>query len=260
MIVDTTMYDLSMTLIIAKVTNTDEIVFSSDSMALKEDGTIFSDSVEKIFKLADKIYWAAAGEGIYPDDLKLANLYLAEHICNALNSTETYSMDTVAIMFGAGMRRVFEVNTRDNLLLDCVLVGFSKNQSGYFKPEVYSISSRNNFMPEVSVQGLLVGDIDKSFKESWEGMSRNYDTLAAEEQQLIEEVSNKIPSVGGAVTTVIIGDSMSKKLFKRLIKSASQPAPKEEGQSAKNDSYSGKQTRSRKTADTSAKRSDTSPK
>lgn len=44
---------------------------------------------------------------------------------------------------------------------------------------------------------------------------------------------------------------MSKKLFKKLIKRASQPKPKEQAQQAKSDSYNGKQTRRRKTEDTS---------
>lgn len=46
---------------------------------------------------------------------------------------------------------------------------------------------------------------------------------------------------------------MSKKLFDRLIKQASTPVPKEQDKQRHPGSYSGKQTRPRKTADTSAK-------
>jgi hypothetical protein len=51
---------------------------------------------------------------------------------------------------------------------------------------------------------------------------------------------------------------MSKKKFLRLIKLASQPLPKEADKQPRPDSYSGKQTRLHKTANTSAKRSDKS--
>lgn len=44
---------------------------------------------------------------------------------------------------------------------------------------------------------------------------------------------------------------MSKKLFKKLIKRASQPKPKAQEQQAKSDNYNGKQTRRHKTEDTS---------
>lgn len=53
---------------------------------------------------------------------------------------------------------------------------------------------------------------------------------------------------------------MSKKLFKSLIKSASLPVPKEQDKQRQSDSYTGKQTRSRKTANTSVKRNGKSPK
>jgi hypothetical protein len=43
---------------------------------------------------------------------------------------------------------------------------------------------------------------------------------------------------------------MSKKLFKKLIKRASQPVPKEPGKQQPSGGYTGKQTRSRKTGDT----------
>lgn len=46
---------------------------------------------------------------------------------------------------------------------------------------------------------------------------------------------------------------MSKKLFNRLIKRASQPVPKEQDKQRHPESYTGKQTRPGKTADTSAK-------
>ena len=46
---------------------------------------------------------------------------------------------------------------------------------------------------------------------------------------------------------------MSKKLFKRLIKKASMPVPKEQDKQRHPESYSGKQTRPRNAEDTSAK-------
>lgn len=48
---------------------------------------------------------------------------------------------------------------------------------------------------------------------------------------------------------------MSKKLFKKLIKKASTPVPKEQDKQLHPEGYTGKQTRSRNTGDTSAKRS-----
>lgn len=48
---------------------------------------------------------------------------------------------------------------------------------------------------------------------------------------------------------------MSKKLFKKLIKKASTPVPKEQDKQLHPEGYSEKQTRSRKAGDTSAKRS-----
>ena len=51
---------------------------------------------------------------------------------------------------------------------------------------------------------------------------------------------------------------MSKKLFNKLIKRASQPVPKEQDKQLHPDGYNEKQTRSRKSADTSAKRDDKS--
>ena len=53
---------------------------------------------------------------------------------------------------------------------------------------------------------------------------------------------------------------MSKKLFKRLIKKASQPEPKEPGKQPRPDGYNEKQTRSRTAEDTSAKRRNKSQK
>lgn len=46
---------------------------------------------------------------------------------------------------------------------------------------------------------------------------------------------------------------MSKKLFKRLIRRASQPVPKEQDKQRHPESYSGKQTRQRSAGGTSAK-------
>ena len=51
---------------------------------------------------------------------------------------------------------------------------------------------------------------------------------------------------------------MSKKLFKKLIKQASTPVPKEQDKQLHPEGYNEKQTRSRNTEDTSAKRSDKS--
>jgi len=51
---------------------------------------------------------------------------------------------------------------------------------------------------------------------------------------------------------------MSKKLFKKLIKRASTPVPKEQDKQLHPEGCSEKQTRSRNVADTSAKRSDKS--
>jgi len=51
---------------------------------------------------------------------------------------------------------------------------------------------------------------------------------------------------------------MSKKLFKKLIKRASQPVPKEQDKQLHPEGYSEKQTRSRKVVDTSVKRNDKS--
>lgn len=51
---------------------------------------------------------------------------------------------------------------------------------------------------------------------------------------------------------------MSKKLFQKLIKRSSQPVPKEQDKQLHPEGYNGKQTRPRKTEDTSAKRSDKS--
>lgn len=48
---------------------------------------------------------------------------------------------------------------------------------------------------------------------------------------------------------------MSKKLFKQLLKRASTPVPKEQDKQLHPEDYSEKQTRSRKTEDTSAKQS-----
>ena len=48
---------------------------------------------------------------------------------------------------------------------------------------------------------------------------------------------------------------MSKKLFNKLIKRASKPVPKELDKQLHPDSYNEKQTRSRKSANTSVKRS-----
>jgi len=48
---------------------------------------------------------------------------------------------------------------------------------------------------------------------------------------------------------------MSKKLFKKLIRRASQPVPKEQDKQLHPEGYNGKQTRSRKAGDTSVKRS-----
>jgi len=46
---------------------------------------------------------------------------------------------------------------------------------------------------------------------------------------------------------------MSKKLFKELIRKASQPVPKDTGKSQRSDDYSEKKTRPSKAEDTSAK-------
>lgn len=48
---------------------------------------------------------------------------------------------------------------------------------------------------------------------------------------------------------------MGKKSFKKLIKKAATPVPKEQDKQLHPEGYSEKQTRSRNTADTSAKRS-----
>lgn len=228
MIIDTTVYDLSMTLILARITSENSIVLSADGMALNQDDTVFSDSEQKVFNLIDEVHWSVAATGIYPGELKQLNLYLSENFRRISEVVSTYNMFEVAMLFSEQVKRWFEVNPRDDLRTDFVLVGFSKLENGYISPSIYSIYTDNNLIPKLCVMGIAVGNINEKFKSRFNNMPKSTEAYIKDSHSLIEDVSLEEPSVGGKITTVIIKGDMSKKLFKQLIKKASQPVPKEQ--------------------------------
>lgn len=198
-------YDTSMTLILSRITSDNSIVLSADGMALNgSDRTVFSDSEEKVFHLFNGIHWSVAASGIYPGELKQLNLYLAENFRRVSDVTPVYTIQDIAMLFSWQVQKWFEVNPRDDLRTDFVLVGFSKQQGQYTDPCIYIIASDKSFVPNRSSMGIGVGDINATFRDRFESMPESENPYIEASHALIEDVSHSTPSVGGRITTIII--------------------------------------------------------
>jgi len=197
-IIDTTLYDLSMTLIISKVTD-DSIVTVADGMALNEDNGVVTTKAKKLFPIKNGIFWGAAAEGIYPGELD----HLADYMQDKMPCEPPYNMQTIAKMFQLTLQTYFRRKGAD-FWIDAILVGYSRTADNKpIQPVVYAFSSKEGY-DGIPSSGFTIGKIDEKYRVRVNKIPNKTEEAVACIQKIISEVEKEEASVGGDVRTVII--------------------------------------------------------
>lgn len=198
MYIDTTVYDWSMTLVIANICE-DGIAICADGRALmKHDNSFISDDEVKLMKLGDKVYWAMAIDDIYKGELEKINKAL-QYI---IKLEPPYTLSSVANHIGGYMKHYYTgMSSPPHFSL--ILAGYDKPKTNSsLNPQLLLISDSLNFgwvsLPTVAVGVFNQPEIENKIPKT--------NTVAA--VKFITDYINKISltdkRVGGKILSAII--------------------------------------------------------
>ena len=192
----------------------DGIILASDS---RMGSTLYSnDTVDKIIQLSDHIAVGIAGDGT-----------LASHIFDLVKKEKKLDLDKgilyVAEQLGQELANFFDryysnISFRDRDPLDILLVGYTLFPES--KPQIYNLSSSDNFIPRQSPAGhnsIGIPHIaNYHLNRIYEKDRINSEQAAKLSVFCIKETGSQYRSVGGDVKVAIFSD---KKKFALISKS-----------------------------------------
>lgn len=202
--VNTTLYDLSMTLIIGAVAN-DGVVLAADSRVKSMDGQILPD-IRKMFDIGAGVWFGAAGNDIPPGELNR----LAKHMKRHLNLKLPYDMvEDVGKKFAQIVKEIYEEPSNE-FWISFLLVGFGRSAKGkYINPCLITIDSRDEY--QLGYNKEIIGNSHAAI-----GSTSNFiDIINAPHSVYVEKlatdligkislISEKDDSVGGKISAVIM--------------------------------------------------------
>lgn len=205
-IVEPTIIDLSMTLVIATI-GEDGIVISADGKAQRKESTQIN--FEKIVELKDSVYIGVSGQIVKEDFQKLI-----KETREKLDFSFPYSIHDLALNFRHLALKVLG-NNQNNQHVEFLMVGYDKNEKGKsLIPHIFQIDQYpDNEYGVYEEKGLQEVSIGRQEEYSIE-FPANTEKLVKYTQNVIEKVSKLHSSVGPPYKTVIIKKNEKKEIFK----------------------------------------------